>query len=216
MEVISIKKEQIVDATIELLAEKGYFQTTTRMISQKAGIAVGTIYTHFPSKEAILEEIFQREFAKREEFLSLENSKNPTELQQFHEFIEYHFTELRKQPALATVLIRESSNPEIQHLPGVQKFIHQLPKFFTAILEKALKAGEIRNLNTTLTAEILFSTLRGITLNMTLKDEELDFEAMKKELTDFINYGIKNERTCSNECLCTMERKTEFHRKQQR
>ncbi len=191
MEVISIKKEQIVDATIELLAEKGYFQTTTRMISQKAGIAVGTIYTHFPSKEAILEEIFQREFTKREEFLSLQESEDISNLQQFHEFLEYHFTELRKHPALATVLIRESSNPEIQHLAGIQKFIHQLPKFFTEILQRASISGEIRSLNPSLTAEILFSTLRGITLNLTLKGDALDFDAMKKELKDFINYGIK-------------------------
>jgi AcrR family transcriptional regulator len=40
----------IVDTTIKLFYEKGYFQTNVTDITQEAGIAAGTFYLYFPNK----------------------------------------------------------------------------------------------------------------------------------------------------------------------
>lgn len=49
-----IRREQIVQAALGLFAEKGFARTTTRDIANAAGIAEGTIYNHFASKEELL------------------------------------------------------------------------------------------------------------------------------------------------------------------
>ncbi len=47
------KRKQIVDAARTLLHEKGYAQTRMSDIAHVAGIAAGTLYLYFPSKEAL-------------------------------------------------------------------------------------------------------------------------------------------------------------------
>ena len=44
----------ILDAAVQLFAERGYNATTLRDIADLVGIKAGSIYYHFPSKEAML------------------------------------------------------------------------------------------------------------------------------------------------------------------
>ncbi|MBF7097552.1 TetR/AcrR family transcriptional regulator [Alkalibacter mobilis] len=188
-----MKKEQIILKAIEILAKKGYANTTTRMISERAGIAVGSLYTHFKSKDAILDHIFQNEYKKRAVYIDHLKEKECKHIEKIGMFLDFHFDELGENRDLMTVLVRESANPELQHLDGVKEFTEQLPLFFKSILEKAMENGEIRKLNADLTAEIIFSTIRGTVCGMAAKSEIQELEKIKKELKKFINNAVKNQ-----------------------
>jgi AcrR family transcriptional regulator len=54
-------KERILKAALELFREKGLEGTTTRQISQKAGIAEGTLFNYFKTKEDLALYFFQKE-----------------------------------------------------------------------------------------------------------------------------------------------------------
>jgi len=189
---LKIKKKLIKEVAIDILAEKGYFNTTTRMISERANIAVGSIYTHFKSKEVILDEIFEEEYNKRAQYLkSLDSTTMTSNIEKFNLFLDFHFNELSKNQNLTTVLIRESTNPELQHLQGLQNFLNQLPDFFRDILQDAIENKEIRELDPSLTAQIIFSTIRGTVFSIALKKDNYNVEGIKQELKDFINYAIR-------------------------
>ena len=51
---------RITEAANRLFTEKGYLETSVEDISEEADVAVRTIYTHFPSKAAILLDHFDR------------------------------------------------------------------------------------------------------------------------------------------------------------
>lgn len=53
-------RAKIVEAANRLFAEKGYLETSVEDISDLADVAGRTIYTHFPSKAAILLDYFDR------------------------------------------------------------------------------------------------------------------------------------------------------------
>ena len=52
------KRQRILQAAIVEIARHGYFDTTVSMIARRAGVADGTIYLYFQSKEEILVSIF--------------------------------------------------------------------------------------------------------------------------------------------------------------
>jgi AcrR family transcriptional regulator len=53
-----ITSSAITQAALELFIAQGYHGTSMRQIAKEAGIALGGIYNHFPSKEAIFEAVF--------------------------------------------------------------------------------------------------------------------------------------------------------------
>lgn len=44
---------RLIEATLDVVAEVGYARASTRAIAERAGVAEGTIYRHFPDKTAL-------------------------------------------------------------------------------------------------------------------------------------------------------------------
>lgn len=54
-----LTRQRLARAALELFTTKGYHVTTTPLIAKKAGVAEGTIYRHFTSKQHLLNEVFR-------------------------------------------------------------------------------------------------------------------------------------------------------------
>ncbi|MGE6632198.1 TetR/AcrR family transcriptional regulator [Bacillus sp. NPDC077027] len=57
------KKEQIMQASLELFIERGFDGATMPMIAKKANVGAGTIYRYFESKEALVNILYQKSLA---------------------------------------------------------------------------------------------------------------------------------------------------------
>ena len=53
------KKQMVLETTLELIMEHGVQATSMAKVSKASGVAVGTIYHHFASKEAIITELYR-------------------------------------------------------------------------------------------------------------------------------------------------------------
>lgn len=80
-------KERIIESAIELFSEKGFFETSIRELAEKSNIKVSSLYSHFTSKEEILDIIlknYQKELTKvripDEKLESIVNSLSPEEI----------------------------------------------------------------------------------------------------------------------------------------
>lgn len=51
------RRQEILEKAIQLFSEKGFTTTTMRMLAGEVGIKAASVYNHFPSKEAIVDEI---------------------------------------------------------------------------------------------------------------------------------------------------------------
>lgn len=54
-----LTRERLIKASLELFTTRGYHDTTTAQIAKKAGIAEGTIYRHYASKQQLLNELYR-------------------------------------------------------------------------------------------------------------------------------------------------------------
>jgi AcrR family transcriptional regulator len=50
-------RQAVLEAAYQLFLEQGYAATSMRQIAERAGLALGGIYNHFPGKEAIFSEL---------------------------------------------------------------------------------------------------------------------------------------------------------------
>lgn len=53
-------KEKILSAAMQLICDKGFFETTTNEIAKAAGISIGSLYSYFSDKDTILAELLER------------------------------------------------------------------------------------------------------------------------------------------------------------
>ena len=65
--VITDKREAILRAAVKVFAQKGFFNSKVADVAKEAGIADGTVYLYFKSKDEILHSVFDRAM---EEFIS--------------------------------------------------------------------------------------------------------------------------------------------------
>lgn len=55
-----IRKQELLDAALDLFAEKGYDNTSINDIIEKVGVTKGAFYYYFKSKEQVLDEIVEK------------------------------------------------------------------------------------------------------------------------------------------------------------
>lgn len=54
MDDLTDRQKKVLQASLELFASQGFEATTSAQIAEKAGVAVGSVYHHFPNKQALL------------------------------------------------------------------------------------------------------------------------------------------------------------------
>lgn len=53
--------DAILEATAHILVSHGYEATTTRLVAERAGVSIGSLYQYFPSKEALITAMVERQ-----------------------------------------------------------------------------------------------------------------------------------------------------------
>jgi AcrR family transcriptional regulator len=58
------KRQKILETAMKLFVKKGIQGTSTSLIAKEAGVATGTLFHHFPTKEDLLHELYNSIFDK--------------------------------------------------------------------------------------------------------------------------------------------------------
>lgn len=61
------KRKKIIEVSLQLFIKKGFHGTPTSLIAKKAGIATGTLFNYFKTKDILINEIFKEIKMERKE-----------------------------------------------------------------------------------------------------------------------------------------------------
>jgi AcrR family transcriptional regulator len=61
------KQKQLIEASIDLFAQEGFWNTPTSRIAQHAGVGTGTLFNYFESKAALIDAVYAQ---LKQEFMS--------------------------------------------------------------------------------------------------------------------------------------------------
>jgi len=189
---VSDKREAILRSATHVFARKGFFNSKVSDIAAEAGIADGTVYLYFKSKDEILHYIFDRAMAdfiaegKRE----LENIDGPVE--RLRRIAELHLERLGADRDLAIVFQVE--------LRGSTKFMQEFSAagfaeyldIIKRTIETGQKTGEFRSDIKAITcAKILYGALDEMVTNWVLSPRSYPLAPMAAEVMKIFLGGTR-------------------------
>lgn len=154
------KPQQIIEAAIRVFARKGYYNSRVSDIARAAGIAAGTIYLYFDTKQEILITLFREKMAAFVAAAWRAVAEERDAIAKVRRLVYLHFEILERQPELAEVVqveLRQGQKffrgPATQEIAGYFGLI-------ASILEDGVATGLFRgDLPVKLAAKMLFGTM---------------------------------------------------------
>ena len=131
------------DAALSLFAEQGIESTATREIAEKAGVAEGTLYRHFDSKDELVQCLFDDSAARFHDVLlkSVEEGRSPRN--RLQDLVRGIFVFADTHPTSFTYLLSV-------HHTGILKERENPPppmRLFVNTLTAGIEAGAFRSLS---------------------------------------------------------------------
>lgn len=130
---------RLVEAATRLFAEDGV-DTSLEAIARQAGVGIGTLYRHFPTREALVETVYRSKVeALRQASIDLSANCTPDEAleQWMRHFVEYIAAKRGMSESLKRLM--ESNSPLFAELWGT------IPVTLKELMERAALAGTIRS-----------------------------------------------------------------------
>ena len=98
------KPQQIIEAAVRIFARKGYYNSRVSDIAREAGMAAGTIYLYFKTKDDILVTLFRDKMAQFVAASRKAVAEEPDAVAKLRRLIHLHFEMLEENPELAEVM----------------------------------------------------------------------------------------------------------------
>lgn len=175
--------ERILDATLELLTERGFEHTTMDDVAHRAAVAKATVYRRYPSKEELAVDAVKRLFD--EEIPVPDTGSFRTDLEQVYASV-LEFAAAPHGHALIRLAVTESCRePRVGEM--YLAWLREREAACQRVFERAIERGELR---ADVPQRVLFEWVPGlIVLRAVMGDEPAD-PAGAATLVDLALHGV--------------------------
>jgi TetR/AcrR family fatty acid metabolism transcriptional regulator len=189
------KRRRIIDAAVKVFAEKGFFGAKVSEIADAAGVADGTIYLYFKSKDDILISLFQEKMSEIVKQLQAILSELPDPETKMRRYVIEHLKLVARQPELMQVLtveLRQSARFIKEYSP---KAFARYLAVIGMIIEEGQKAGVFRkDIDAGILRRALFGLIDELSLEWVLRsrdEKQPDPEVIGEQIAEFIIRGLR-------------------------
>ena len=151
-------RNRITTAARELIAEGGYVAAQVAAVADRAGVAVGTVYRHFPSKSDLFAEVFRE--ASQHEVDAMREAIEATQGPAANRMavgIETFARRALRGRRLAWALLAEPVDPAVE--AERLHFRHSYRDLMAAVIAEGIEAGELPPQDVDATAAALIGAI---------------------------------------------------------
>ena len=135
-------RERIVAAALGKVAGGGYASAGVQAVAAEAGVAVGTVYRHFPSKGDLFAEVFRRASQRELDVVVEVTETGLSPCERIGAAVEAFCRRALAGPVLAYALIAEPVDPAVES--ERLRFRIGYRDAFARVLEDGVRDGELR------------------------------------------------------------------------
>ena len=187
------KKNQILDAALQVFVKKGYSETRMDDIVHGSGVSKGAIYHHYSSKRDLFLELI--DFWEVYCFPNIldKKYKNKTASGTLREIVKdiIRTFKQKKYVFLAELEIWSLANHDEGVRDKTRSLYMNLLQLFSDIIADGIKTGEFKNINVHIASLSIMTSLQGVIWFSIFEKSNLSAEEYLTEVMEFIIVGFK-------------------------
>lgn len=179
-------KRKIFEISLKLFAEKGYDATSVEEITAVVGIAKGTLYHHFSSKEDIFNYLVEEGMHLLHNSIEIKTSKLDNIKDKLKAIILIEVKVLFKYKPLISIISSEiwGNSPRNEMC---KKYVTDYVSFIEKIVQEAIDNKELPNANARMIACNIFSIFCSTQIYQMVSQDNFDVSYFYKAFVDGLN-----------------------------
>jgi AcrR family transcriptional regulator len=173
-------RQLLIDAAKAGFSEVG-LHVSLEEIARRAGVGIGTLYRHFPTREAVVEAVYRREVEQLAEAVPqlLETSPAGEALHKWmHLFVDYIATKRIIAPSLGAAAGRTS--------PLYATSVELITRAISTLVKRAIASGDVRK-------DIDPSDLLRALVGVSYGNPDAGWQASARRLIDILMDGLRRK-----------------------
>ncbi|WP_067481917.1 TetR/AcrR family transcriptional regulator [Actinomadura hibisca] len=154
---LTASRERIVTAALELVAEGGYRACSVAAVADRAGLATGTVYRHFPGKADLVAEVFRTASQREVDAVARAAALEGTARERVTAVVETFAGRALRAPRLAYALLAEPVDPAVEAERLV--FRRAYAEVITRYVAEGVASGELPEQDPVLSATALVGAI---------------------------------------------------------
>jgi TetR/AcrR family fatty acid metabolism transcriptional regulator len=187
------KRDLLLNAAIEVFAQKGSNSATIADVARKARVALGTVYIYFESKDDLLQRCMNEVISNEIDTIISKTAGIVDPMDRLYEFFMHHITLVNEKPYIArfiTVEVRQSESFARRN-PGYNPMQRYLD-FVEKISQGAIDSGRIRPIDPKAFALLVVGAMDIIIWQWLASDSHMDIEAVSYQIRQILHSGVVN------------------------
>jgi len=186
----SQRREEILEEATKLFAAKGYARAKVDDIAFRLGIAKGTIYRYFSTKRELFLAVADNAMAELQDSMHAITGKIDDPLERISAGVRAHLAFFDVHRDLIEVFVHERAEFRDRKKPTFLSYREKNIKNLEALLEDMKKAGLVRDVSASATAEILGDMLAGAVHTHFLRGSRRKLARLAPRIVDVFFRGI--------------------------
>ncbi len=192
---ITERQQEIINVSLDLIAESGIQSLTIKNLAKKIGFAESAIYRHYDNKIQILLAILDFFKQNTEPLFTDQLNSQENALIKIENLFYSHFEKFSSSPSLVPVIFSEEIfRNEIELTEKVKEIMNKNTKILKTIIELGQKNGEIRNdIDVSHLSVMIMGSLRIFIKQWYMSDYKFNLIEKGSELINSIKIMIKEQ-----------------------
>ena len=183
-------KRKIFETSMKLFAEKGYDATSIEEITATVGVAKGTLYYHFSSKEEIFNFLIEEGIKLLQNSIDIKTAKHKNYIDKIKAIVLIQIKIVSKYEDIITIILsqfwgKEERNKKCQNL--VYEYIGKIEK----IVQEGIEKGEIKKGDTRAIASEIYGLICSTLVYQKREDDKMDIMKLYHEYENTVINGLK-------------------------
>ena len=178
-------KRKIFETSMDLFAKKGYEATSIEEITSVVGVAKGTLYYHFSSKDEIFNFLVEEGMNLLKNSILIKTSKVDNVVDKLKAIILIQIKVMLKYENFVTILLSQIWGNEPRNVM-CRNYAFDYISIIENIIKTGIANGEINNVDPEALASSIFGFTCSTLLYKAKTDKELDVQTLYREYINIL------------------------------